>query len=790
LEQTKLLIEEITTDELYKILKMRARPKILLADSFEEALAIYERYKEYLLCVISDVNFPYKGKKSDEAGIELIKYIKKHTPNIPSVLQSSDAENAKKAFELNAIFIDKNSESLSHDLKSFISHYLGFGNFIYRDKDGRKIAVATTLREFEKLLHKIPSESLVYHGAKNHFSLWLMARGEIQIAKNISHYKIEDFSDSDDIREFLVETIKQYRYEQDKGKIVPFEEAAITDNTNIVSLSSGALGGKGRGIAFINSLIYNFDLSEFFPDINITTPKTSIIGTEEFDYFIERNHLRDCIFEEEISYEELKQNFIEAKLSNSLLKKLKVLLQKIDKPLAVRSSSLFEDSLMQPFSGIFATYLLPNNDDEISVRLEQLSTAIKLVYASIYSKQARTYFEAVNYKIEEEKMAIVIQEVVGNQYDDAYYPHISGTAQSHNYYPVSHMKPDEGFSVLAVGLGTYVVEGERTFRFSPKYPKIEITSQKDIYKSSQVEFFALDMSKNEINLIEGEDAALKRIEITTAAKEHGSIKHCASVYDFDNERIVPGLSEYGPIVINFANILHYNYIPLAETISAFLEVIKEALGSPAEIEFAVDLNKDENGKASFYLLQIKPLHGGEDNFNIDLESIDKDKLILYTEKSMGNGKVEEIQDVIFVKPEAFNNMKTKEMAVEVESLNAKMMKKKLKYVLIGPGRWGTRDQFIGIPVNWPQICNAKVIVETSLEDFPLDASLGSHFFHNVCSMNVGYFSIQHNSSRDFINWEEINKQELIEESKYFKHVCFKREISIIMDGKKRISAII
>ncbi len=787
LEQTKRLIEETTVDELYKILKLRVRPKILLATNYEEAIASYEKYKNYLLCVISDVSFPKNGKCNDCAGLNLIHYIKQNTPELPVVLQSSEAENAKKAFEYNVTFINKNSETLSQDIKSFIKYFLGFGNFVYRDKNGRQIVIAKSLREFEKNLENITAESLLYHGQRNHFSLWLMARGEIQIAKNISAFKTSDFKDAEEVRNFLITNINMHRNEQNKGKVVPFEEQALDDERNIVSLASGALGGKGRGVAFINTLIYNFDLSEMFPDINITCPKTSIIGTDEFDLFIERNKLMTVIHSEE-DFEELKNKFANASLSNNLIKNLKALLKRTKKPLAVRSSSLMEDSLMQPFAGIFSTYLLPNNHPDENSRLEQLMTAIKLVYASIYSPGARTYFEAVNYKIEEEKMAIVIQEVVGHQHEEIFYPHISGTAQSHNYYPIAHMKPDEGFAVVAVGLGTYVVEGEKTYRFAPKYPTTEINSQKDVYKTSQVEFYAIDMSIKDLNLMEGEDAGLIRVEITDALK-HGTIKHCASVYDAENDIIIPGLEKYGPIVINFANILKYDYIPLAKTIIDILEIIREALGSPVEIEFAVDLNKDKNRKASFHLLQIKPLVGNEDSFNIDLEKVKTDELILMSEKSMGNGKITEVQDIVFVDPEKFDNLKTKEMAVEIEKMNRKMMTEDKKYILIGPGRWGTRDPFIGIPVIWPQICNAKIIVEMSLENFPLDASLGSHFFHNVTSMNVGYFTVQHRGSNDIINWDVINSQELVEQTKYLKHIRFNEKINVIMDGKKRISII-
>jgi len=787
LKQTNDLIEETNVDELYKILKLRARPKILLAQTFEEAIVIYEKFKDYLLCVISDVSYPKAGNCCDDAGLELISYIKSDYPDLPVVLQSSEAENAKKAYALNASFINKNSETLSHDIKSFIRHFLGFGNFVYRDRSGRQIVIAKSLKEFEKNLEVIPEESLLYHGQRNHFSLWLMARGEIQIAKNISSVKTSDFKNVEDLRKFLIQTINKHRNEQNKGKVVQFEEQAINDEKNIVSLSAGALGGKGRGIAFINTLIHYFELSKQFPDINITTPKTSIIGSDEFDYFIERNKLQDVIFEES-DYEELKKIFIKSQLSTGLKKRMKVLLNNITKPIAIRSSSLFEDSLMQPFSGIFATYILPNNHPDINVRLEQAMTAIKLVYASIYSDSARTYFEAVNYKIEEEKMAIVIQEVVGNQYENSFYPHISGTAQSHNYYPVAHMKPDEGFAVLAVGLGTYVVEGEKTFRFSPKYPQIEINSQKDIYKTSQVDFYAVNLENKEPNLIEGEDAGLVKLEITDA-KNHGTIKHSASVYDFDNERIVPGIDTYGPLVINFANILRYDYIPLSETITQLLDIIREAMGSPVEIEYAIDLNKDKDSRASFYLLQIKPLVGNDDDFNIDLDSLDYNDVLLFSEKSMGNGSIDEITDLIYIDPDSFDNTKTLEIAKEVEELNSQLMKEKRKYVLMGPGRWGTRDQFIGIPVVWPQICNAKVIVEMSLKNFPLDASLGSHFFHNVTSMNVGYFTVQHSASNDFIKWDLIHGQELIQKKKFAKHVRFKKPLTIVMDGKKRISVI-
>jgi hypothetical protein len=787
MEQTKNLIEDVSTDELYKVLKLRARPKILLASNYEDSLTIYNKYKDSLLCVISDMRFPKNGVLNDTAGFDLIQSIKKDFPNLPSVLQSSDPENSKYAHALKSNFINKNSESLLQDLKSFINYYLGFGHFVYRDTNGRQIAVAKSMKEFEAYLQTIPEDSLVYHSMKNHFSLWLMARGEVKIAKMINPIRVSDFNSLRELREFLIDIIRKRRREMNKGKVVNFDESVVIDETNVVSLTGGSLGGKGRGLAFINTLIYSFELGRLLPGINIKTPITAIIGTDEFDMFMERNHLWDKVKEEK-NFEALQKLFFEGSLSYTLEKELKIFIRLINKPLAVRSSSLFEDSMSQPFSGIFGTYLLPNNNPDPDIRLRQLSEAIKLVFSSIYSKNARTYFEAINYKVEQEKMAVVIQEVAGNRYEDAFYPHISGSAQSYNFYPVAHMTPQDGFAVIAVGLGQYVVEGERAFRFSPAYPALDLISHKDQFKNSQVTFYAVDMAKKELNLLEGENAGLFILDISSAEK-HGTIKHSASVFNYDNDTIVPGLEANGPRVINFADILKYNFVPLASTLKIVLDVVTEAFGTPVEIEFAVDLTKDENGSASFYLLQIKPLVGSGAGYTVDPDSIYTDDLILVTKKSMGNGIICDISDLIYVEPDKFNNMVTNEMSEEIDRMNDKMMTENRSYVLIGPGRWGTKDRFLGIPVVWPQISNAKVIVEVSLPDFHLDASLGSHFFHNVTSMNVGYFSINESSGDGSINWEKLRNQEIIETGKYFRHIRFEKPLMIRMDGKKGMAVI-
>ncbi|MCP4311353.1 MAG: pyruvate, phosphate dikinase [Bacteroidetes bacterium] len=789
LEQTKRIIDDVSTDELFKVLRLRARPKILLATGYEEAVDMVKKYRESLLCLITDVKFEKEGILDENAGFSLARHTRELISGLPTVIQSSDIKNSHRAFELKSTFINKNSETLLQDIRNFIMHHLGFGNFVYRDSGGRKIAEAKSLKEFEKHIASIPGESLVYHGKRNHFSLWLMARGEIKIAKMIHPVKVTDFNAPADFRNYLQYVIKKYRNESNTGKIVNFEGSALLDESNIVSLGAGALGGKGRGCAFINTLIYNLNFSGIVPEMNIRTPRTSIIGTDEFDIFMQRNNLQDTIHVE-TGYEELRARFLAGDLSYNLEKRLKELLKLVNRPLAVRSSSLLEDSTMQPFSGIFETYLIPNNHPDFKVRFRQLCDAIKLVYSSIYSPQSRRYFEAINFKLEDEKMAVVIQDVVGTYHKDHFYPHMSGTAQSHNYYPVAHMEPEDGFAIAGLGLGHYVVNGERAYRFSPKYPSLEMSSLQSQVRDSQVEFLALDMINSEVDFCrDGSEANLRRLPISEA-ESHGVLKHLASVYDADNERVDPGISMPGPRILNFANILKYEYVPLAMALRLIMDVGKEALGSPVELEYSVDLDLAENGKPSFFILQIKPMLGTGGEYTFDTDDMKREDMIISAERSMGNGKVDNITDLVYVDPELFDKMHTREMAVQIEKLNKKMVAEDRKYILIGPGRWGTRDPFIGIPVNWSQISGAKVIVETSLEDFPLDASLGSHFFHNVTSMNVGYFSIQHDSHTSFIRWDELRKQNLIEETGFVKHVRFKEPVCIMMDGKKRISIIL
>jgi hypothetical protein len=444
---------------------------------------------------------------------------------------------------------------------------------------------------------------------------------------------------------------------------------------------------------------------------------------------------------------------------------------------------------MQPFSGVYATYLIPNNHPDINIRYQQLETAIKLVYASIFTESAMSYFDAINYKIEEEKMAVIIQEVVGHQYSDHYYPSISGVAQSYNFYPVSYMEPEDGFAVAAVGLGMYVVGGEKAYRFCPKYPDINTVSDHDLVRDSQKEFYAIDMDHTQFDLENGgENAAIRKMKISFAEKD-GVLQHCASVYDHENDCLVPGIETPGLRVIDFANILKYKHIPLASTISVLLKLFREAMGSPVEIEYAVDLEKGENQLPTFYLLQIKPLIRREEQLIVNISDVLPQKTIMSARRGMGNGIISGITDVIFVDPNKFDKMKTREMATEISQFNRKLDFLNKDYILIGPGRWGTRDPYTGIPVAWSNISRARVIIEMGLKDFPLDGSLGSHFFHNVTSMNVGYFTIPHNSSDSTINMEILQQQTVLEEGRFVKHISFDKPLNILMDGKNRHAVI-
>ncbi len=787
LKQTQGLISQELND-INKRQRMRGRPKVLLCHTFEEAIELYEKYQEYVIGIISDIRYKYRGKVHPKAGIKLIKHMQMHYVDCPILLQSSELENEKDAKALGVYFLHKNSKTLLHDLQKFVLDNLGFGDFVFRNAEGSEIARATSLNDFESKLESISDESLLYHSKRDHFSAWLTARSEFLYARQLKKIKAEDFDNIDDLRTTLISLFKKVRHLRNRGKILKFHPNAFNVEEGIVQITEGSLGGKGRGIAFLNALLVSMDYEKKFKNVNIKIPQTMIIGTSEYDFFYRTNNLGTWLTGK--TDKEIKEYFIKGKLSDELISKLKILIKKIDYPLAVRSSGLLEDSQSQPFAGIYETVMLPNNNPDVEIRLQHLINAIKYVFSSVFMIDARNYIESINYKLEEEKMAVIIQECVGDNYDDYFYPHISGVGQSYNFYPTSYLKNSDGIVTLAAGLGKSVVEGNRAYRFSPKYPKMELISQEELMGDSQKKFYAINLKKQNFDLLENEDDHLTRLRIKIMEK-HGTLQNIASVWDFENDRLVDSLEAKGPRIITFADIIKHDYFPLAKITEEILEIGSKAMGVPVEVEFAVNLTKDESKNIfpTFYVLQIRPLTINTEEIYIDSENLDKEELFLYTEKGMGNGVISDINDVIFIDPDTFDSTKTRKMRQEIAQLNKKMRELNRKYILIGPGRWGSRDRFLGIPVQWNEINKAKIIVETSLKDFVVESSQGTHFFHNLVSMNTGYFTVNHTESTDFIDWSWLKKQPIEEKTDHFIHIQTDKPTVVKMDGRKGISFI-
>lgn len=785
IKQTTKLVEEEMQEEAKKVLRMRCRPKIILATNYEEAMKQFEHFKDFLLCVISDVKYKKDGVLDDQAGLKLTRRLRELMPDLPVLLQSSELDIEAAANKIGASYIHKETQFLSKRLTKFFYRNLGFGDFVFRNGQGQEITRARTMADFRNCLRIIPAESIEYHASRNHFSTWLLARGEVHTAKVVSRIHVTEFDEVESLRDFLINMGNWVFRMKTRGKVISFDKSFIGESRHHISkLAEGAIGGKARGIAFMNYLLYNSSMLEAVPDLIIRIPETFVIGVDEFTNFISHNDLADFVASER-DYETIKQRFLESRLSEKILNRLRIVLQKVIYPLAVRSSGVLEDAVSHSMSGLYETFFIPNNHPDSEVRLKQLEEAIKLVYASVYSKQAREYFDAINYNIEEEKMAVVIQQIVGRQYGTRFYPLISGVGQSFNYYPFSYIRPEDGVGMLVLGLGRQVVGGERSFRFCPAYPKLEILTPEELVRNSQRRFSVLDMEKNTVNLIKGEDATLIKLDIKDA-EEDGTLEQVASTWNLLDQRLEAGIQIKGPRVVNFANILQYESYPLARAMKHILDVAEDALETPVEIEFAVDVDTDNGGKPVFYLLQLKHMLRESDECNIEPEAIDKGKLMLYADSGMGNGRIEEVSDLVWIDPDVFDKACTEEMALEVEALNLGLKKDGRKYVLLGPGRWGTRDRWLGIPITWPQASCAKVIIEYSLEGFRVDASMGSHFFHNVTTMNIGYFSVRQDSGEGFIDWNWLRSQPVIEKKKYFTHTRLEKKLGIVMDGRKGI----
>ena len=786
------LTQELVDSEVEVInrrLKMRARPKILMAHNYEDAISIYNKYKKNILSVISNANLRVNGTFDIEGGIKLMKVIRKENPSMPMMLQSANEDNIQLAKKLKVEFLYKYSDSLYHDLQEFIKTNLGFGEFIFRDAKGNELARARALYHLEKTLEKIPEESILYHIEKNHFSSWLMAHSEIGIAKRLKDTTAADFSSTEEIRQYLLTTIRNVRQQQNRGKVIKFNPAVFTEEDKIIQLADGSMGGKGRGLAFLNALLVTMDLGKEFENLNVKIPKTAIICTNEFDTFIETNKVISSEFRNK-SDKEINEYFLNGKLTSDLVSKLKTLIQNVEVPLAIRSSGLLEDSQSQPFAGIYKTYMLPNNDPDDDIRLSQLCDAVKMVLASPFLESARKYIESINFKIEEEKMAVIIQEVVGSKdAEDLFYPHFAGAAQSYNFYPPKDMFHEDGIVALAAGLGKAVVDGERAFRYCPRYPRVNLLEPTGIVENNQRDFYAIDLSLDEKQDINSEDKFLTKRRIRTSHKE-GVFKEITSVWDYERFQFLDGTYIRGPRMLTYRNIIYYNKFPLSDILLRILEIGQIASGVPVEIEFAINLDGDKtNNLPTFYLLQIRPLSVNKENINIKLDKIKREEMMLSTSRAMGNGEIKNIKDIVFIDPDKFDNTQTLEIMTEIEKINNYLEKNDREYILLGPGRWGTSDRFLGVPVRWAQINKAKIIVEASQENFTVEASQGSHFFHNLVAMSVGYFTVSHSSDSDFIDWDWLKSLPAEFSGKYAVHVELKKPVNIQIDGKKGIAVI-
>ena len=798
-EQTRRSLSE-DLNEMQRLLRRRARPKILLAQTYEEAVELYNKYKDYVLGVISDINFKRKGKTNPEAGFKLAKQIREESKYLPVLMQSSDLKNKKKAELTGSFFLYKNSPTLIQDFHHFVIEHLGFGDFVFlkpKKKSKEKIGInefhketveiarASNMKEFEQILQKVPLESIQFHADRNDFSNWLMGRCEFKLAMDLRPRKASDFTDLNEVRKHLISVFNESRRERQLGVITDFSQQKFEFDESFTRLRGDSLGGKGRGIAFMRSILKRYDFNKKYPGINITVPSTIVIGTLEFDKFIEENNLKNIVNKKNISDEEIAKAFMEGKIRDELKQDLAKILKHFKSPIAVRSSSLLEDSQSRPFAGIYSTYMLPNNHKNDAIRLNQLCQAIKLIYASVYFLEPRIYIESTSSTIEEEKMAIVIQNIVGKGYEGKFYPTFSGVAQSYNFYPVGHQTFEDGIATVAVGLGKTVVGGGKALRFCPRYPEniTEFSSPKSIFENAQRELFILDTSKKNFKLYDKEDINLNKLNIEDI-KDDGSLETLVSTFDKNDGMIRDEVSDTGPNLVTFSGILKYDTFPLSSILKDILEIGQRGMGCPIEIEFAVDLNQNNNTPPTFSILQLRPLVPSHEQSHISWDDdIDLKNVFIKSDRALGNGLVKAIKNIIYVKPEIFDSTKTIEIADEIDKINKDLTAIKQPYILIGPGRWGTEDRFLGIPVKWNQISGVRVMVETGLENFNIDPSQGTHFFHNITSRGIGYINVPFNSKNNFIDWDWIDKKKPIKNLKYVKHIQLKSPLIIKLDGR-------
>lgn len=771
-QQTQDVLDESLNQE-HRLLKMRARPKILLATNFEEAVELYERYKEYVFAIISDVRFLRKCKMDPVAGIRLLGTIREEKPDLPLLLLSSESENKQKAEDIGVGFIDKNSPNLEGNIHNFFLNHLGFGDFVFRLPDGEMEAKATNFRSFEKCLATVSDASLLYHAENNHFSNWIMARSEVELALRIKKVKISDFTSTAEMRSFLVTCVHELRRHRQQGVVVQFSATEFDpDVMDFVKIGGGSLGGKARGLAFMANILPRCqELHDL--DLMVAFPKTTVIGSAGFDDFVSANNL--SFLGNERGDDEIAGIFLGCPLPGWLSRDLRTFLNMVKGPLTIRSSSILEDGHARPYAGLYKTYMLANNHPDFRIRFKMFQDAVKLVWASTWFAGPQAFSRSVRTSHEKDSMAVIIQQMVGRQAGRYFYPAMAGVAQSHNYYPVSYMKADEGIVHLALGLGKTVVEGEKALRFSPKYPKImpQFSDVEDILKNCQRFFYCLDLDNNACTLSADDSACLVRREVDEAGDDP-SVQMLASTYIPEEERIRDG-NHPGMKILTFAQVLKYKLIALPEALSVILQLTRDGLGCPSEIEFAVDLDPDPS-QSILYVLQMRPMVKSGEQYKVELTNKERQLAFCHSTESLGHGIIKTIADVVFVKPEQFDPAKTRDMALDIHKLNHELESRQRPYLLVGPGRWGSADPWLGIPVQWQNISGVRAIVELRPPEFKADPSQGSHFFQNITSLGIPYITISEGEGRFDLAW--LAEQELINETQYLKHVRIKPNILI------------
>lgn len=771
------------------MLRMRGRPKVVLARTYEEAIGIYNKYSDNVLGVISDCRYPKDGEKDPEAGLKLFREIRRQNEYIPLILQSSESNNRRKAEAEHFRFIDKNSKTMDLDLRQLMENHMGFGDFTFRDpKTNEVIMKVSNLKQLQDNIFKIPYDSMLYHISRNHMSRWLCARAIFPVSeflKTVTWHKLQDV---DLHRKIIFDAIVQYRHMKNIGVVAVFDRGKFDRYAHFARIGDGSLGGKGRGLAFLDNIIKKHPEFNERDGVSVSIPKTVVLCTDVFDQFMESNNLYPIALSD-ASDEEILAHFLKAQLPDNYIEDFFTFFEATNRPIAIRSSSLLEDSHYQPFAGIYSTYMIPNLEDKEKM-LRMLAAAIKGVYASVYYRDSKAYMTATSNVIDQEKMAVILQEVVGREYGDHYYPNISGVLRSINYYPIGDETAEEGIASLALGLGKYIVDGGQTLRVSPYHPnQVLQTSEMEIaLKETQTQFYALDMKHADCDFKVDDGFNIMKLKVKEADKD-GSLNYIASTYDPYDQVIRDGIYEGGRKIISFCGVLQQGVFPLPELLQMSMKYGAESMRRPVEIEFACNVNADRTGE--LYLLQIRPIVDSKQVLDEDLASISDDKCLLRSNNSLGHGISEDVVDVVYVKTdENFTAMNNPRIADEIERLNRKFLDEDKNYVLIGPGRWGSSDYWLGIPVKWPHISAARLIVESGLANYRIDPSQGTHFFQNLTSFGVGYFTINTYKNDGIFQKGLLDSMPAVDETQFIRHVRFDRPLKIMMDGMKQEGVVV